>query len=415
MNGNLLLRGTPVLEQNLAAFNDPALRYIVNQGGSRSSKTYSIAQLFILKMLTDEHKIFTITRKTMPSLRQTVMRDFFELLQQYDLYDESAHNMTHNIYNYGSNVVEFISLDQPQKKRGAKRNVLWMNEANEFGYEDYMQLNLRTTEKVIMDYNPSEIEHFIYEKVIPRPDAKLIKSTYRDNTFLEDALVKEIERLQEEDLTYWKIYGLGEQAAPTSLVYGNWTVVDALPQNSDAQFFGLDFGFQNPTALIQVVIADKRVFVDECLYESKLTNADVIERLRMTLPNRRTAIYADHAEPARIEEIYRAGFNVHPAHKDVLAGIDVVKRYRLHITSRSVNLLREIKQYKFKEDRNGHVLDEPLKFLDHALDALRYAIFSHFKKYGAAAFGDAQRKVGASVRSRRSVARSSRGDAFSMY
>lgn len=416
--GKLHIRGTPILEKNLLLFNDPDVRYLINQGGSRSSKTFSIAQMFILKMLTEQHKIFTITRKTMPSLRQTVMRDFFELLQGYDIYDEASHNMTQNIYLHGTNIVEFVSLDQPQKKRGAKRNYLWMNEGNEFAFEDYMQLNLRTTEKVVMDYNPSEMEHFIYDKVLPRSDARLIKSTYLDNSFLEEALVREIERLREEDETYWKIYGLGEQAVPTSVIYGNWTIVEAMPHSTDTSVYGLDFGFQNPTALVNVAVADGKVYVDECFYETKLTNADVIERLRSTLPNRRAAIYADHAEPARIEEIYRAGFNVHPANKEVVVGIDVVKRYRLHITSRSVNLLREIKQYKWKQDKNGHVLDEPLKFLDHALDALRYAIFTHWKKYGARAFGSAEnRTVGAASRSRRSLGATKRrsrggGDGF---
>jgi phage terminase large subunit len=418
-NGNLLIRGTPVLEKNLLFFNDPTVRYLVNQGGSRSSKTFSIAQMLILTMLKEQHKIITIARKTFPSLRQTVMRDFFELLEGYERYDEEAHDMTNHIYEHGTNIVEFVSLDQPQKKRGSKRNILWMNETNEFGYEDYMQLNIRTTEKIIMDYNPSEMEHFIYDKVLPRPDARLIKSTYLDNTFLEQSLIDELERLREDDETYWKIYGLGEQAAPTSLIYNNWTIVSALPESTDTIIYGLDFGFQNPTSLIQVAIADGKVYVDECLYETKLTNADVIERIRATLPNRRAAIYADHAEPQRIEEIYRAGFNIHAANKDVAVGIDLVKRYRLHITSRSVNLLREIKQYKWKQDKNGHVLDEPLKFLDHAMDALRYAMFSHFKKYGARAFGSEGRSVGAAARSRRSVGSAKRrgrgSDEFSNF
>lgn len=418
-NGIFRPKATVVFEQNWDHFIDPTVRFIINEGGSRSSKTYSIAQLFILAGLTFEKKIFTVARKTFPSLRSTAMRDFIDILKEYDLYNEDFHDMSNHIYTLNDSIVEFVSLDMPQKKRGSKRNVLWMNESNEFGYEDYMQLNIRTSEKIIMDYNPSEIEHFIYDTVLPRQNARLIKSTYLDNTFLEQSLIDELEMLRETDETYWKIYGLGEKATPTSLIYPNWTIVDAMPQKIDTVFYGLDFGFQNPSALIEVAIADGKIYLDEGFYETKLTNADVIDRLRSTLPNRRSPIYADHAEPDRIEEIYRAGFNVHPANKDVAAGIDFVKRYRLHITRRSVNILREIKQYKWKQDKNGHLLDEPVKFLDHTMDGGRYAMFSHFKKYGARAFGSEGRSVGAAARSRRSVGSAKRrgrgSDEFSNF
>lgn len=387
MSRVLDLHCTPVFEKNWAAFHDPNIRYIVNQGGSRSSKTISIAQIFILLLMTERNEILTIARKTFPSLRQTVMRDVFDLMREYELYDEEAHDMTHHIYLLNRNIMEFISMDQPQKKRGAKRKHLWLNEANEFTYEDWMQLNLRTTGKVFLDFNPSDTEHFVYDKIIPREDAVFIQSTYRDNPFLERSLVQEIERLQHEDETYWKVFGLGEKATPTSLIFTNHTQCRSMPEHPDLEVFGLDFGFSNPTALVRVAVKDGFVFVDEVLYQTQMTNADVLDVLRRVVPNRKTFIYADHAEPQRIEEIYRAGYNIHPANKAVVAGIDFVKRFKLHITASSVNLSREIKQYKWKEDKNGHLLDEPVKFLDHALDAVRYAMFTHGAKYGQRIFG----------------------------
>jgi phage terminase large subunit len=366
---HLDIQGTNVLERNLAS----TTRITVNQGGARSSKTISILQLFIIRLLQEQGEVFSIVRKTLPALKASVMRDFFWLLDQYGLYQEANHNKSENIYRFNGNEVEFFSVDEPQKIRGRKRKYLFCNEGNELSHDDFRQLALRTTGQIWIDYNPSDEQHWIYESIIPREDCTFIKSTYLDNLkFLEPELVAEIERLKSEDENYWRIFGLGEVGQRKSIIYTRFDLVDAMPSGSDV-FFGLDFGFNNPSALVAVGEKDGETFIEEKLYETKLTNTDLIGRLRDLVPGS-AEIYADCAEPQRIEEISRAGFNIFPADKSVKDGIDNVKRRNLHIVRSSERLIREIRAYKWKEDKNGNVLDEPVKFNDHLMDAVRYPI-----------------------------------------
>lgn len=313
----------------------------------------------------------------MPSLRSTAMRDFFDILHEHDLYEKSRHNKTENTYRLGESLVEFVSLDEPQKKRGAKRDYLWLNEANEFTLEDWRQLSFRTSQQAYLDFNPSDQFHWIYDHIMTRKDYCLIKSTYLDNPFLGINIIKEIEHLKETDPAYWKVYGEGERGMALTTIYTHWQHARELPAGGETMY-GLDFGYNNPTALVKVVIKDGAVYARELLYASFLTNADCIASLKKLIPDRRATIYADAAEPQRIEEIYRAGFNIKAADKDVSKGIDTLKSKLLYISTDSINLLKEISSYKFKEDMHGKVLDEPQKFNDHAVDALRYAVHSYF-------------------------------------
>jgi len=380
---NLKIQGTNVLWRNLEA----STRIVVNEGGTRSSKTYSIAQQLIIEAMNEKNKIITICRKTLPSLKTTAMRDFFEILSLLELYDEKNHNRSEHTYKLNSNLFEFVSLDQPQKKRGAKRHKLWMNEANEFTLEDYRQLSFRTIEKIIMDYNPSDVDHWIYNVVIPRDDCTLIKSTYKDNTYLPKSLVEEIERLKDTDDTYWKIYGMGQRAVPSSVIYPKWKYFSDVPNIEP--IYGLDFGYNNPAALVSVRFDGDDVYLKEELYQTQLTNYELIDFVKGVIQkDTHPYIYADCAEPDRIEEIYRAGLNVQKAKKDVSDGIDHVKRFNLFVHRDSINLIKEIKNYKWKEDRNGHILDEPVKFKDHLMDAMRYAIYTHGRDHlGKEVFG----------------------------
>ena len=174
---SLNLKATVVLEKNLNAIT----RIVVNQGGTRSSKTYSLAQLIILKALQEQGKIYTICRKTLPALKGTAYRDFFNILEEHNLYNPNNHNKSELTYKLNNNEIEFISVDQPVKIRGRKRNTLWMNESNEFTFEDFVQLSLRTTENIYMDFNPSDPYSWIYDNVINRDDCTFIKSTYLAN------------------------------------------------------------------------------------------------------------------------------------------------------------------------------------------------------------------------------------------
>lgn len=377
--GHKLFDSTEVFDRNLKAWDN--YKILVNQGGTRSSKTYSIAQLFVKKLIEETGKTLTIARKTSPSMHSSVMRDFFSILKGADLYEEWKHNKSNNEYNLNGNLVEFISMDVAEKKKGTKRDYLWLNEATEFDYEDFFQLSIRTSDKIVLDYNPAYEFHWIYDKVLTRQDCVFIQSSYKDNPFLEDSLIEEIERLKDIDENYWKIYGLGEKGQTKAIIFNNWFLIDNFPDNCDDVLYGVDFGYNNPSSLIKVGVKDKvNIYLQELLYQSYLTNADFIAQMNILIPEyerNKKLVKADSAEPDRIEEIRRAGFWVEGAKKgknSVKDGIDVVKRKKLYITKDSSNLLKEIRSYKWKEDKDGKILDEPVKFNDHAISAMRYAI-----------------------------------------
>jgi phage terminase large subunit len=343
------------------------------QGGTRSSKTYSLCQLFIIKALNETGKVFTICRKTLPALKGTAYRDVMDLLKQLGIYSEEYHNKSELSYRLNDNLIEFISVDQPQKIRGRKRNYLWLNEANEFTYEDWQQLILRTTEKIYLDYNPSDPYSWIYEKVIPRDDCTFIKSTYLANPFLDKDTIDEIEKLKEIDPEYWRVYGLGEIGSVSTQIFRNFNLVDEM--HGRLIGYGLDFGFTNsPTALAEVRLLDDNLYIKELLYETRLTNLDLANKLKELGISRTAEIVGDSAEPKSIEEIYRQGFNIKPSNKGagIHLGIDIMRRYKIHITKDSLNAIKEFQSYKWVTDKNGNVLNTPVKVNDHLLDAVRY-------------------------------------------
>ena len=343
------------------------------QGGTRSSKTYSLCQLFIVKALRETGKVFTICRKTLPALKGTAYRDVINLLKELGLYSEEYHNKSELSYSLNGNLLEFISVDQPQKIRGRKRNYLWLNEANEFTYEDYQQLILRTTEKVYLDYNPSDPYSWIYEKVLTRDDCTFFKSTYKANPFLDKDTIAEIERLKDLDPDYWQVYGLGEIGSIQTMIFRKFELVDEVQGRLVG--YGLDFGFTNsPSALVAVYQSDDNLYIKEMLYEKRLTNTDLANKLKEFKIDRQSEIVGDSAEPKTIEEIYRQGFNIKPAKKGagIHLGIDIMRRYKLHITKDSLNAIKEFRSYKWATDKNGDVLNTPVKLNDHLIDATRY-------------------------------------------
>ena len=343
------------------------------QGGTRSSKTYSLCQLFIVRALQDTGKVYTIIRKTLPALKGTAYRDFLSILKELDLYNEVFHNKSDLSYELNGNLIEFISVDNPSKIRGRKRHCAWLNETTEFSYEDFQQIIFRTTEQVYLDYNPSDPYSWIYDKVITRKDCTFIKSTYKANPFLDKDTIAEIERLKDIDPDYWNVYGLGEIGTLQTMIFRNFNLVDNV--EGDLVGYGLDFGYTNsPTALIEVRQRNDELYLKELLYEKRLTNTDLAEKLRALGINRQTEIVADSAEPKSIEEIYRQGFNIKPAKKGagIHLGIDIMRRYRLHITKDSLNAIKEFRGYKWSTDKNGDVLNTPVKINDHLVDACRY-------------------------------------------
>ena len=343
------------------------------QGGTRSSKSYSLAQLFIIKCLEDTGKTYTICRKTLPALKATAYRDMIQILKELDLYAEENHNKSELSYQLNGNLLEHISVDQPTKIRGRKRHYLWLNEANEFTYEDWQQLILRTTERIYLDYNPSDPYSWIYDKVVVRDDCTFIKSTYMANPFLDEDTIAEIERLKDLDPDYWQVYGLGEIGSVQTMIFRKFELVDEVQGRLVG--YGLDFGFTNsPSALVAVYQADDNLYIKEMLYEKRLTNTDLANKLREFRIDRQSEIVGDSAEPKTIEEIYRQGFNIKPAKKGagIHLGIDIMRRYKLHITKDSLNAIKEFRSYKWATDKNGDVLNTPVKINDHLIDATRY-------------------------------------------
>ena len=343
------------------------------QRGTRSSKTYSLCQLFIVKCLEDTGRTFTIVRKTLPALKGTAYRDVLNILKDMELYSEENHNKSELSYLLNGNLIEFISVDQPQKIRGRKRDYLWLNEANELTYEDWTQLILRTTEQIYLDYNPSDPYSWIYEKVQTRDDCTFIKSTYKANPFLDEDTISEIERLKDIDPDYWRVYGLGEIGSIQTMIFRNFNLVDDVQGKLIG--YGLDFGFTNsPTALVEVRQLDDNLYIKELLYEKRLTNTDLANKLKEFGISRQSEIIGDSAEPKSIEEIYRQGFNIKPAKKGagIHLGLDIMRRYKLHITKDSLNAIKEFRGYKWSTDKNGDVLNTPVKVNDHLIDATRY-------------------------------------------
>ena len=355
----------------------------IEQGGTRSGKTYNILLYIIFHYsLRNTGKTITICRKTFPSVRASVMRDFLDILKIHSSYFEANHNKSNHEYKLNGNLIEFISLDQPQKVRGRKRNLLFINEANELDYEDWQQLVFRTDEKIILDFNPSDEYHWIYDKVIPRQDADFNITTYLDNSFLSDSIKEEIERLKYTDDQYWQIYGLGIKGASKSTIF-NYVEANQIPDDVEFISYGADAGYTNdPTTLVSVYRKDYDLYIQEHLYQTQMTTIDIHKKWKEAGIERQT-IYFDSAEPRLIEELRRMGWNVRPSLKgadSVNAGIDLLKRFKIHILKDSHNAIQEFRNYKWQEDRSGKMINKPIDKNNHIIDACRYATYSVLSK-----------------------------------
>lgn len=373
---SLEIQHTNVFTRSFEALQNPDIRFVIEQGGSRSSKTWSLCQMFIVYCLTTPKKTISIIRKTMPTLRSTVMRDFFTVMKDLNIYSVKNHHKTENIYRFeNGSEVEFFGADDEQKLRGRRRDILWINEANELNYEEYTQLNMRTTDKLFFDFNPSDNFHWLYD-LISRKESILIHSTYKDNPFLSENQVKEIEYLINVDESYYKIYALGEKGTGKTTIYTGWKYFNEKIDTKET-IYGLDFGYNHPTALIRAEFIENKVYVSEVIYESKLTVSDLINRMKELGIGFKNEIVCDTARPEIIEDLRRSGYNAKEAIKAVKAGIDSVKSSEILIHKESLNLVKEISSYKWKT--NGDItLDEPVKIYDDAMDAMRYAI--HYYK-----------------------------------
>jgi len=381
----LEIKTTKVFTKNYDALQNNDVRFVVNQGGSRSSKTYSLCQLLIVYCLQNPNKIVSVVRKSFPSLRATVYRDMIEVLTNLNLYEDRNHNKTEHIYTFpNGSQIEFFSLDNSQKVRGRKRDVLLCNEANELSQEEFLQLNMRTTEKVFCDFNPSDTEHWLYD-LINRVDAILIHSTYKDNTFLEKTIIREIEELIKVDQDYYNVYALGIPSKSQHTVYSHQKIFINKPSTKEV-ILGLDFGYKHPTALVRCDFIENEVYTKELIYESHLTTPELIEKIKEQLIKEglptSTTIACDYSRPEIIEDLNRAGLNCVNAIKNVKEGIDAVKSKVLMVHQDSINMKKEFSNYKWKVV-GEKLTDEVVKMWDDAMDALRYAVLYHKKNYSA--------------------------------
>lgn len=383
---------TNVFERNLQAYESAKYRLIGNQGSTRSSKTYSITQLLALYIPYKEKRSISIVSPSLPHLKRGARRDFLEIMEGAGIYSDNDFNKTDNVYYYpNGSYVEFFGAEDVGKVRGPGRDILYVNEANLLPYNVYKQLALRTTKTIFLDFNPVEESSWVYDES-DKEGNFLIHSTYKDNLpFLSKEQVDEIESLQFADENLWKVFGLGQRGATSDVVYTHWKQVHEMPGRGEV-FYGQDFGYNVPSALVEIEVWEGGIYVKEILYETKLTTGDLIERYKGLNLNKSAEIFCDSAEPKTIEELRRAGYNAKESDKDVTEGIRKVKSMPLYITQSSVNVIKEIKSYKWRTDSSGRTVkdkdkDEPVKFNDHSMDAMRYGVFTKLSKptYGVLA------------------------------
>ena len=374
-------------------------RYLVLCGGGGSGKSRFVALKILDRFLFESvnHRLLLI-RKTLPSLRRSsfqLIHDYIRLWNLESSCNISKFNMSiENLQN--KNQIIAAGMDDPEKLKSIERVTgVWIEEATELTYDDFTQIDLRlrgdlgTYKQIILSFNPIDESNWIKKIFFDRTkeDTLIDHSTVEHNQFIDTDYKKVLDRLKEEDRNKYNIYRLGLWGRLENIIYSNWNVVDKLPESFDEMIYGLDFGFNNPNTLVEIGVKDQNVYLRELLYQPGLTNQDLISKLEKFVKNRNCSIYADSAEPARIEEIKRAGFNVYPSNKSVSDGIDFVKRIKLNIESGSDNIVKEISQYSYKKDKNGNILEEPVKFMDHAMDAIRYALYTHMSMPPAAMYG----------------------------
>ena len=349
-------------------------RINVFQGSSRASKTYNILIFFVYKLLQEEGKTFSIVRKTLPALKGSVLRDLKEILLKFGVFDSEKWHSVDGYFELGTNIVEWFSIDDETKIRGRKRDYLFINEGTELSYDEYIQLVLRTSETVVIDLNPSLWKSWIYD-LENQPDVKYNIVTYKDNPFLPQVQVDEIEKLKDRDPNLWRIFGLGQKGVPTKMVFTHHQLFVDIPQGAKLLGYGIDWGYSDPSCLVSVHKMDDSIYCQELLYLRNVTIPDFIYKIKDLGINLKDDFIADSANPQAIEELRRQGINCKPVKKNsILHGIDLIKRSNFYVSFDSFNLQNELQSYVWKTDKNGNNLDEPIDNSNHLIDGIRYVM-----------------------------------------
>lgn len=354
---------------------------IVNEGGARSGKSYGTIQILVYLALTKPNTRISIVSHSLPHIKRGAYRDFCDIMARWGVWNGNDFSFTEFVYTFkNGSYIELLGLEDEGKARGPGRDILFINEANLVKKSIYDQLAMRTTGQIIIDLNPADFECWCYAEA-DKPENKCIHSTYLDNRDnLTEAQIRRIEAYKDADPYMWEVFGLGKRGRATDIIYTHWKLCEELPMRGEL-FMGQDFGYNVPSALVLCEHYEGAIYCKELLYDHKLTTNDLIERYRDGNVSKSIEIFCDNAEPKTIEELQRAGYNAKQADKDVTEGIRKVKSMPLFITEGSENIIKEIKAYKWRTDVNGKVIkdkdkDEPVKMNDHAMDAMRYAVFT---------------------------------------
>ena len=365
-------------------------RYLVLYGGAGSGKSVFVGQKIVYRMLTESNHKFLVARKVEATIRESARAEIIGAIKSmgvdslFKYSDAPTGEMTISCVN--GNKIIFRGLDNKEKLKSIKDITgLWLEEASDFTLDDFTQLDLRLRGKhitnykqVILSFNPVSSTHWLKTRFFDTQDADatVLHTTYKDNRFADAKYIEILEKLKTTNYTYYQVYALGKWGVLKGIIYDKYTIIDELPKDAQIHRWGQDFGFNNPSATVEVKIDGNNLYLHEILYETQLTNTQLMEKLKTKYPHLQNIKgFLDSAEPARIADFERAGFDVLPALKDVKAGIDKVKSFNIFVTKSSVNIIKELDLYVWKLDRNNEPLDEPLKENDHSLDAVRYATF----------------------------------------
>ena len=349
------------------------------QGGTSAGKTYAILPILIDIAAKRELSEISVVAESIPHLKRGAMKDFKKIMISTGRWVDSRWNASDFKYTFANgSTIEFFSADNDSKLRGARRDYLYMNEANNMTFHAYTELASRTKEGIWLDWNPTN-EFWFHTELQHDHDVDFLIINYTDNEACPESALNFILKAKEKakTSTFWdnwyKVYGLGQLGSLEGVIFSNWQTIDSIPKEATLLGFGLDFGYTNdPTALVGVYRYDGKIIVDEVIYQTGLLNSDIVKRMQH---DRRSVIYADSAEPKSIEEIRRAGFNIKPVSKgadSINFGITVLQEQELLVTSNSTNLIKELRSYCWDKDKSGKVLNKPIDYLNHAMDALRY-------------------------------------------
>jgi phage terminase large subunit len=356
----------------------------VIQGGTSASKTYSILAILINKALKTNNLEISVVAESIPHLRRGALKDFVKIMVWIERFEEDCFNKSTLTYRFSNgSYIEFFSADQPDKLRGARRNILYVNEANNIDFESYYQLAIRTSDVIYIDFNPT-VEFWAHTEVLKEEDSEFLKLNYLDNEALPETIVREIEQNKEKAKTsdywanWWQVYGLGEVGQQQELVFPPFEVVSERPERFQKYVYGLDFGYQHPSAMVKVYYCEEELYVEEVIYKQFIT--DLPMELEQKQIEKNVEIICDSARPDLVSILARAGYYTLKADKRVEKGLDAVRKCKVYIHESARNTIAENRKYKYKKI-NGVLTETIDKTNDDAMDALRYAALYIFNNY----------------------------------